>query len=233
MEDLSKLIVRVRSDPTNYRNPQNKVLIRKLNTTLIAIVKQDWTADWTDFVNQMCTSALTNETLCENNLILLRLLSEDIFDFGKDTMTEAKRISLKQRYHENFSQVFNLCLQIFKSFAANPSSTKVSIPLVQTTLHTFESFLSWIPLGYIFETPLLELLSVKLIGNRQLQEGVLSCLSQVASLQLTSEEEARYTKPLCNTFIAIEAALTPVLAKVTSLYYLYNHPILVSLLHYY
>ncbi len=30
----------------------------------------------------------TNETLCENSMAILRLLSEEVFDFSKDSLTQ-------------------------------------------------------------------------------------------------------------------------------------------------
>lgn len=71
----------------------------KLNTTLISIVKQEWTATWTSFVVDLVASAQNSETLCENNLILLRLLSEEVFDYGEDAMTLQKVQRLKDAYN--------------------------------------------------------------------------------------------------------------------------------------
>lgn len=32
----------------------------------------------------------TNETLCENSMAILRLLSEEVFDFSKDSLTQVR-----------------------------------------------------------------------------------------------------------------------------------------------
>ena len=32
----------------------------------------------------------TSETLCENSMAILRLLSEEVFDFSKDSLTQAR-----------------------------------------------------------------------------------------------------------------------------------------------
>lgn len=34
----------------------------------------------------------TNETLCENSMIILKLLSEEIFDFSQGELTQVRRV---------------------------------------------------------------------------------------------------------------------------------------------
>jgi len=58
-------------------------LLNKLNVTLISIVKQEWQTNWTNFIPDICNSAKESENKCENALNILRLLSEEVFDFSK------------------------------------------------------------------------------------------------------------------------------------------------------
>lgn len=57
--------------------------LTKLNATLISIVKQEWNSSWTNFIPDICNSAKESENKCENALNILRLLSEEVFDFSK------------------------------------------------------------------------------------------------------------------------------------------------------
>jgi len=41
---------------------------------LVQIVKQEWPTQWPNFVSEIVASAQSSETLCENNLIILRML---------------------------------------------------------------------------------------------------------------------------------------------------------------
>ena len=88
---------------------------------------------------------------------ILKLLSEEVFDFSKDTMTAAKMIAMKESLNNEFSQIFQLCEYILE--ASQKSS------LLLATLQTLQRFLTWIPLGYIFETTLVPALISKYFPN--------------------------------------------------------------------
>ena len=60
---------------------QHRALISKMNHALVAILKFDWPAKWPTFAVEMVKSAKGNEILCENNVNILQLLGEEVFDF--------------------------------------------------------------------------------------------------------------------------------------------------------
>ena len=47
-----------------------------------------------------CLDWQTNEVLCENNMQILKLLSEEVFDFGKDQMTTKKIKKMKESLND-------------------------------------------------------------------------------------------------------------------------------------
>lgn len=47
-----------------------------------------------------------------------------------------------------FMQIYELCLYVLQQSVSNPGALKTS--LIRECLKTLQSFLSWIPLGYIF-----------------------------------------------------------------------------------
>ncbi len=114
------------------------------------ILKQGWPKDWPSFIPEIVASSRTSLSLCENNMIILRLLSEEVFDFSLEQMTQAKTKALKQSMCSEFSEIFNLCNEVLEK--ANKAS------LITATLETLLRFLNWIPLGYIFETPIIDYL---------------------------------------------------------------------------
>ena len=83
-------------------------------------------------------------------MIILKLLSEEIFDFSAEQMTQTKIKHLKNQMCGEFSEIFKLCSEVLE--AANKTS------LIRATLETLLRFLNWIPLGYIFETKVIDLL---------------------------------------------------------------------------
>ena len=65
---------------------QNQHLLTKLNATLVSIVKQEWTVGWNNFISDICQTAQQSQNKCENVLNILKLLSEEVFDFSKNTL---------------------------------------------------------------------------------------------------------------------------------------------------
>jgi len=74
--------------------------------------------------------------------------SEEIFDYSAEQMTQVKTKNLKNSMCGEFSEIFQLCSEVLEK-ANKPS-------LIKATLNTLLRFLNWIPLGYIFETNLVE-----------------------------------------------------------------------------
>lgn len=83
-------------------------------------------------------------------MVILKLLSEEIFDFSAEQMTQTKIKHLKNQMCGEFSEIFKLCSEVLEE------AQKVS--LIRATLETLLRFLNWIPLGYIFETTIIDLL---------------------------------------------------------------------------
>ncbi|CAN0009418.1 unnamed protein product [Phaeothamnion confervicola] len=78
---------------------------------------------------------------------ILKLLSEEVFDFSKDQMTTVKIKSMKESLNDQFAQVYQLA-EFIMEHSQRPA-------LLNVTLQTLQRFLTWIPLGYIFETQLI------------------------------------------------------------------------------
>lgn len=83
-------------------------------------------------------------------MIILKLLSEEIFDYSADQMTQTKIKHLKNSMCGEFSEIFQLCSEVLEK------AQKAS--LIKATLETLLRFLNWIPLGYIFETSIIDML---------------------------------------------------------------------------
>lgn len=79
-------------------------------------------------------------------------------------MTQLKTSNLRQSICNEFSEIFRLCKEILES-ATKPS-------LIKATLETLLRFLSWIPLGYIFETDLLQLLERVMYEIRCIEQEI-------------------------------------------------------------
>lgn len=55
---------------------------------------QDWPAKWPNFIPDIVAASKTNETLCENSMLILKLLSEEVFDFSRGELTQVSWVCL-------------------------------------------------------------------------------------------------------------------------------------------
>lgn len=125
------VIIQATSDEANLK--REKTYINKLNMILVQILKQEWPHNWPNFIPEIISASKSNLALCENNMVILKLLSEEIFDFGSESMTAAKTKNLKNTMCGQFGEVYELCHMVLQT------STKAS--LIKATLHTLLRFL--------------------------------------------------------------------------------------------
>jgi len=177
-ETIRNYIVKKIIDLTSvdgYTNDHGqKLFVSKLNVILVQILKQEWPHNWPNFIEEIVGSSQRSEVLCENNMHVFKLLSEEIFDFSKEDMVSEKATKLKQQFNDDFSKIFELC-QLVLTSSQRPS-------LIAITLETLLRFINWIPLGYIFETPLVEQLLTKYFPNQQFRNSALACLTEIVSV---------------------------------------------------
>ncbi|KAH2079823.1 hypothetical protein KXV74_008770 [Aspergillus fumigatus] len=153
-----------------------RAFLNKLNLVLVSILKQEWPHNWPTFINEIISSCHTSLSICENNMAILRLLSEEVFDFSQDQMTSIKARNLKTSMTQEFSSIFQLCSEVLNT-ANQPS-------LIKATLETLLRFLNWIPLGYIFETPIINTLLTRFLDVPDFRNVTLKCLTEIGGLQI-------------------------------------------------
>lgn len=166
------LIIKIASDAESLE--KNKMFLKKLNVILVQIVKQEWPKKWPTFISDIVGASKTNKSLCQNNMVVLKLLSEEVFDFSSGQMTQAKARHLKESMCNEFSEIFNLCV-----FVMDNSD---SFSLVLANLETLLKFLNWIPLGYIFETKLISTLIYKFLSVPLFRNITMKCLNEIAAI---------------------------------------------------
>ncbi|XP_036118234.1 exportin-1 isoform X7 [Molossus molossus] len=173
------LIIKTSSDPTCVE--KEKVYIGKLNMILVQILKQEWPKHWPTFISDIVGASRTSESLCQNNMVILKLLSEEVFDFSSGQITQVKAKHLKDSMCNEFSQIFQLCQFVMEN--------SQNAPLVHATLETLLRFLNWIPLGYIFETKLISTLIYKFLNVPMFRNVSLKCLTEIAGVIVGQYEE--------------------------------------------
>eukprot|EP00796_Vickermania_ingenoplastis_P010057 gene10057-7027_t len=143
---------------------QNKVLLTKLNSTLVSIAKREWPVRWPDFIKDICVSASPDHPMVENNLNLLRIVGEEVFEFGSKTLT-SRWIERKKTALAN-------------DFAA--------IMLLQVVLDTLTEYIPWVDPSLVFDEPLLDHIASLTTGDSNIRAAAVRCLGEVVSLRLAS-----------------------------------------------
>lgn len=173
------LVIKISSN--DELSEKQKTFLNKLNLILIQIVKKEWPKNWPTFITDIVGASKSNESLCKNNLIILKLLSEEVFDYSIGQMTQTKAKHLKDSMCQEFSSIFQLC-----EFVMNNS---MKIPLIEATLQTLLKFLNWIPLGYVYETKLMSTLIYKFLNVPVFRNVTLQCLTEIGSINNTQYKE--------------------------------------------
>jgi len=199
---IVSLIIKTSSDAETME--REKVYLNKLNMILVQILKCEWPKKWPTFIGDIVGASKTNESLCQNNMIILKLLSEEVFDFSTGQMTQAKAKYLKDTMCSEFSQIFTLC-----QFVLDNSQ---SPQLLKCTLETLLRFLNWIPLGYIFETRLISTLIFKFFTVPIFRNIALKCLTEIAAINTE-----KYDDTFINMFAQVGNQLEQMLPQNTSI----------------
>lgn len=192
------LIIKTSSDAETME--ANKVYLNKLNIILVQILKREWPKNWESFIGDIVGASKTKESLCQNNMQILKLLSEELFDFSSGQITQTKAKHLKDTMCNEFSQIFNLCFFVLEN--------SLNAPLIASTLDTLLRFMNWIPYGYIFETQLIDLLISKFLAVPMFRNVTLKCLSEIAGLVVPNYSET-FVKLFANTVEQIDQIINP------------------------
>ncbi|KAK9862358.1 hypothetical protein WJX84_007629 [Apatococcus fuscideae] len=195
---ISNLIIKLSSDEATFR--REKMFLNKLNLILVQILKQDWPHRWQSFIPDIIGASRTSETLCENSMIILKLLSEEVFDFSRGELTQAKTRDLKNSLNQEFRLVHELCLFVL--------GASQSLDLIKATLDTLHVFLSWVPLGYIFESNLLQNL-LRLFLTPAFRNVALQCLTEIAALEPAGDTYKSQSDSLFKEFMDYLECILP------------------------
>jgi len=195
---ISNLIIKLSSDEAVYR--REHAFLSKLNVVLVEVLKHEWPGRWESFLPDLVGAAKTSEILCENCMNILKLLSEEIFDFSRGEMTQNKIKELKASLNQQFQLVHGLCEYVLQA-SQKPE-------LIRTTLQTLCTFLSWVPLGYIFESSVVETL-LKLFPNPAYRNVALQCLCEIGSLNTGEYFDAQFVQLYQYFFQQLRVVLPP------------------------
>jgi exportin-1 len=86
--------------------------------------------------------------------------------------------------NDQFEMIYKICIQVLDN------SDGVSESLVKACLKTLQAFLSWIPLQFIFDTNLMEILINKYIIPPTTRIEAIKCFTEISSLSFEEMKES-------------------------------------------
>ncbi|SAM02651.1 hypothetical protein [Absidia glauca] len=206
---IVSVIVKTASDENTL--VKERAYVSKLNIVLVQILKQEWPRNWPTFIPEIVTSSKASLPLCENNMVILKLLSEEIFDYSAEQMTQLKTTNLRNQMCGEFAEIYQLCKEVLER-ADKPS-------LITATLETLLRFLNWIPLGYIFETDLIDILRNRFFEIPQFRNVTLKCLTEIGGLQMDN----KYNEKICFLFTSVLTAVNTMIPPSTDIAQVYEN----------
>jgi exportin-1 len=111
----------------------------------LQVIKQEWPEQWPTFIAELCDSSRTSLSLCENNMQILKLLSEEIFKYSNSSfsssfhssssVTSRKLRQLRKKMREEFRTILALCIEVLRE-AQKTSLLRVTMEVVEAFCHT-------------------------------------------------------------------------------------------------
>ena len=197
------LLIKFVVDNNFFSNPQNHFVINKLNIVIVIIAKNEWTTSWPNFISELCNSSKTDSNLCENNMKLLILLSEEINVFWKNSLTTKKAYELREKMSKEFIEVFNLCQLIINN------SNSVNKNLLIQSIKLFGEYMNWFPINLTLNVDIMKQTLLNFKNLSSCRTETMRCLGNLFGIQMKNipnNEKMKYKELLVQmyqTFIQI------------------------------
>ncbi|KAF2306654.1 hypothetical protein GH714_020121 [Hevea brasiliensis] len=175
---ISEVIVQLSSNEASFR--LERLYVNKLNVILVQILKHEWPARWRSFIPDLVAAAKTSETICENCMVILKLLSEEVFDFSRGEMTQQKIKELKQSLNRSMTLAVILIVLLIYAY----------ITYIFCCAIKLETLLKFFPMP----------------SYRNL---TLQCLTEVAALNFGDFYNVQYVKMYNFFMVQLQAILPP------------------------
>jgi exportin-1 len=166
-------IIKFATDETTFI--KERIFLNKLNIILVQIVKHDWPNKWPTFISDIIKASQGSETLCENSIMIFKLLSEEIYHFSKDQLGQAKMNSLKSSLCTEFLLIHDLCYYVMGNSRKNS--------LLNSSLLTLHSYLGWLPPLYIIDSGISQILQQFFI-DPAFRNNALYCLNEICLIDV-------------------------------------------------
>ena len=194
---LVSMLLKFVTDNNFYGNNQNHFVINKLNIVIVLIAKNEWTTSWPNFISELCTSSKSDPNLCDNNMKLLILLSEEINVFWKNSLTAKKAYELREKMSKEFIEVFNLCQLIINN------SNSVSKTLLIRAIQLFAEYMNWFPINLTLNQDIMKKTLLNFKDMASCRTETMKCLGNLFGIKmknLSQQEISAYRNLLTQMY---------------------------------
>lgn len=163
---------------------EEKPILRKLDKVFVNAVKNEWLTGsemWKSVIPQLAQLSGTDQNLWENTMTILCMLSEDIFDFGANSMTSRRVDMLKVTLSDQFPHVQQLCEMVLFQYLQSPAGS-VKPSLVNAALSTMSHYLKWVPPQTLFGSNFIDTLIAKFWDPLAFRIETVKCLTEAFSV---------------------------------------------------
>ena len=172
---------------------EEKPLLRKLDKVFVNAVRNEWLTGsemWKSVIPQLATLSGSDQNLWENTMTILCMLSEDIFDFGANSMTSRRVEMLKGTLSEQFPQVQQLCELVLTQYIQSPPGS-VKPSLVNAALSTMSHYLKWVPPATLFNSQFVDTLITKFWDPMVFRIETVKCLTEALSVPVSAGDPSQ------------------------------------------
>ncbi|KAL8281218.1 hypothetical protein RQP46_006252 [Phenoliferia psychrophenolica] len=160
----------------------NRSYLRKLNGLLIQILQVDWPHEWPTFIDDLLASSSTDQATCENNLEILRLLSEAMYEHWEQNISAHRSDRMRNHLMLHLNSVIPLLATLLGGIhQLSPGQDSLDLGLIKAAVDTMTAFLVWIESDSLFQTGIPEALVVCL-KYPKLALSAMGALSLTATL---------------------------------------------------
>ncbi|KAL3230641.1 hypothetical protein RNJ44_01090 [Nakaseomyces bracarensis] len=190
------MIISMCQDPVLFQ--RERTLLNKANLVLVHILKKDWPDRWPQFIDELIGSSQSSVEVCLNNLLILRLQAEEIFDPSKMTLTNTKLLHLKYSLGKESRKIANFCTELIK--------INHSAELTNMALSTLQHYITWVSKDFLGNSDTIDAIKLAFNDNPETRYYIYRCILQVLTFDFDVTR--------------IENISTPLVLKITSCF---NH----------
>eukprot|EP00760_Papus_ankaliazontas_P004900 PhM_4_TR1225/c0_g1_i1/m.24325/K14290/XPO1, CRM1; exportin-1 len=161
------------SDGANLQDRAVKAMLSKADECLVHILKHEWPHNWPTFTQDLVSSR-GSPGLMVNNFQILRMLSEEVFNYGAVTMTRKTKEQKREVMRRDYVIILRMCMEVLES--------SDNVDVVRSALAALEGYIAWLPVETILETNMVMLLGAKFLPTPVTRNASLRCLIEIASM---------------------------------------------------